>query len=273
MVGEQEVLSSLSAQVIDDELRSLGQNASLDLCVMESTSSTNDQVMLSLNKRDALFCVCVADQQTAGKGRNGTAWVSPPNANIYMSIGTRLDVDLLAGLGGLSLACGVVIAKCLSELGVDVGIKWPNDILFEQKKLAGILVETKVKAQKLYVVVGLGLNVKMPELGAKEIDQPWVDLQSIFKKKNIKLDRNWLVGNLLNEIVECIQRFVVSGFGAYVEDWKKFDVLTGRKVLVKTDVGECEALVLGVADDCALRVSIDNQEKSFYAADIKLKIN
>ena len=129
------------------------------LQVLESVSSTNDEVMSSLQQGLEGYIGCVTNEQTEGRGRNGKAWESPANSNIYMSIGCHLDASQLNGLAALSLACGVAVARLLYATGVKVNLKWPNDVLFNEKKLAGLLVETRISPSKVYVVVGLGLNI------------------------------------------------------------------------------------------------------------------
>lgn len=252
------------------------------LQVLESVASTNDEVMGSLQKGLDGFIGCVTDQQTKGRGRNGKVWQSPANSNIYMSIGCVFDVSLVGKAGGLSLACGVAVARLLHKAGVKVDLKWPNDILLKDKKLAGLLVETRISSSKMYVVVGLGLNVNMPETASKKIDQPWVDLLTALSEKGSNENealkslglngRNELVAKLFNVLVECLQEYKKTGFESFEKDWNKLDLLTGRNVLIKADDEEVEAKVLGYGSDHSLRVDINNEEKTYYAADIKLKI-
>jgi len=229
--------------------------------------------MECLPHESSQFIACVANMQTGGKGRNGKSWQSPSNANIYLSIGQCFEASFLSDISGLSLACGVEVARLLESMGLKVGIKWPNDILFDEKKLAGILVETRIQAKQVTVVVGIGLNIKMPAEDAKKIDQPWVDLSTAFAGQNLKLDRNHLTAQLMNALITCLLEYNKSGFQLYENDWKRFDLLTGRDVIIKTDKEELSAKVLGFNEDFALRAEINNEEEIFYAADIKLKFN
>lgn len=242
------------------------------LQIEDSLASTNDWVITQRPQKLGRFTVCIANQQTAGRGRNGKTWQSPPNANIYISVGALLNTEQLKNPNSLSLACGVSLARMLEKMGVSVGLKWPNDILFDDKKLAGILVETRLQANQMYVVVGVGLNVNMPAQAATYIDQPWTDLSRALINNRVPLNRNELAAKLLLTLMRCLQNFSTSEFDSFKDDWKKFDLLSGRNVIIKTDTQELNAKVLGFNKDYSLRAEINQQEKTFYAADIKLKI-
>jgi len=242
------------------------------LSVYERVGSTNDEVMRQLPGVREGFVVCVANSQTSGRGRNGRAWVSPANANIYMSIGFHVENLEVCSIGGLSLACGVVIARFLSDLGVDAQLKWPNDILVGGKKLAGILIESRIKAGSASLIIGLGVNVKMPAHEAKPIDQPWVDLDYLLMKAGKSAQRNELVTSLIESVLGACTAFMQTGFSTFAADWSKYEVLSGREVMVQTDKGEIKVSVLGISDDFALKVTDGSHESLFYAADIKVKL-
>jgi len=257
------------------------------LQVYDQVASTNDEVLNDRPQKRGQFNVCIANQQTAGRGRNGKVWQSPPDANIYISIGVALDSNLVKKLNGVSLACGVALSRLLESLDVKVGLKWPNDILVENKKLAGILVETRIQSDQIYIVVGVGLNVKMPEQYANDIDQPqidqkwidqpcidqpWIDLSQLLTDNASLQNRNQLAAALIMSLIRCLKQFTASGFDSFVNDWQRFDILTGRKVIIKSDSGEVDAKVLGFNRDYSLRAEVNQQEKIFYAADIKLRI-
>jgi len=251
--------------------------------VVESTASTNDEVLKSQLMKKGRFIVCLANHQTAGRGRNGNVWQSPSNAHIYMSIGTVFDVSLVSDIAGLSLASGVSVVRLLKSLGIKAGLKWPNDVLVADRKLAGILVETRIKSSHVAVVVGLGLNIEMPESAALDIEQPWIDLNTIMHKTDFrvfgdlldenKVNRNYIAAKLIEELTSSMALYGVSGFDAFSDDWQKFDVLTGRDVIVKTNHEELDANVIGFNEDHSVIVRVQGQQKTYYAADIKLKLN
>jgi len=265
--------SLLDKLLIEADLSEPAAQLLTELRVLEVTDSTNNWVMNCLRQGGEEFIACIANQQTAGRGRNGKVWQSPSNANIYMSLGTVFDVSRLSQMGGLSLACGVMVARLLHSMGVSAQLKWPNDILVDDKKLAGILVETRIKAKQVLVVVGIGLNVKMPAHKAPRIDQSWIDLQTLLAANEINLNRNIIAAQLLNTLITGLLQYQKNGFDSFADDWKKFDMLRGRSVIIKTHEDEFDAEVLGVDASFALRVKTNNKETIFHAADIKLKLN
>ena len=262
----------LSKALMRDSINQATLNVIDELQVLESVSSTNDILLNTQPLPQGRFNVCIANQQTAGRGRNGKSWQSPPDANVYISVGAVLSIDLLEKLSGLSLACGVALSRLLRAMKIKAGIKWPNDILIDDKKLAGILVETRLQSKQVYVVVGVGFNIKVPMQAATKIDQPWIDLGALLTDNVLPLNRNELAAKLLMTLIKTLQQFAVSGFDSFAADWQRFEVLTGRNVVIKSGTKETNGRVLGFNEDHSLKIEIDQQEKNFYAADIKLKV-
>ena len=242
------------------------------LFVSEQVGSTNEEVARYMAAVEEGFVACVANSQSAGRGRNGRVWVSPANANIYMSIGFHVNNLEACSIGGLSLACGVAVARFLSGLGVVVQLKWPNDLLVDGKKLAGILIESKIKANSASLVVGLGMNVKMSSSDAGLIDQPWADLERLLGQSGKNLQRNSLVSYLIQSVMGACAEYVSTGFSSFAADWSRYEILSGREVVILTDQAEITANVLGISDDFALKVTDGVHEQQFYAADIKVKL-
>jgi len=277
------VLKELEKKLVFSYLPEEVRESLSGLDVQKVTTSTNDDVLCSSALQSQRFFVSLANQQTAGRGRNGKVWQSPSNAHIYMSVGSIYDVSLVKDMAGLSLACGVAVARLLGEMGFNVGLKWPNDVLVDDKKLAGILVETRIRSSEVVVVVGLGLNVDMPDSVAQDIDQPWTDLSSLMLKKDYSsvgelldeknVNRNYVAAKLIEKIMQSMKRYAETGFASFNDDWREFDVLSGREVIVRTSEENLVGRVTGFNKDYSVVVMIDNKEKIFYAADIKLKLN
>lgn len=242
------------------------------LYIFDSVPSTNVFLLERGCAASGSLVACVANQQTAGRGRNGRQWQSPESANIYLSVGYQFENIDHADLSCLSAACGVAVCEWLERQGVQAGLKWPNDILVEGKKLAGILIEAKVGRGGIYVVIGIGLNVNMPAQAAKLIDQPWTDLQLVLPSQAEPLERNSLVAGLLSALVNVCLIYEESGFVEFVRDWDKFDLLTGKNVWVESGEKVDEAVVIGINNDCSLSVLIDGSETTVYAGDIKIKL-
>lgn len=173
--------------------------------------------------------VCAAEQQTAGRGRRGRQWVSPYGQNLYCSLLWEFEGGA-AALEGLSLAVGVAVARVIRQAGAaGVQVKWPNDVLCDGRKMAGILLEMQGDAAgRCQVVVGIGLNVAMRSAGG--IDQPWVDLTSVVDEIP---SRSRLLAYLLNELVVVLEDFTVGGFAGFRREWQQLDAFRGREVAVR----------------------------------------
>jgi BirA family biotin operon repressor/biotin-[acetyl-CoA-carboxylase] ligase len=151
---------------------------------------------------DGRFIVCLAERQSAGRGRRGRRWVSPYGTNLYLSLATQLG-EMTPGCGGLSLAVAVAVAAALQSCGVEnPGLKWPNDIFYQGRKLAGILIDLSGESGGPYkVVVGVGINLRMPLNAARDIDQPWTDLS----RSGVSIERNRLAGVVVERLVRALE--------------------------------------------------------------------
>lgn len=212
--------------------------------------------------------VCAAEQQTAGRGRRGRPWVSPFGANLYFSLVWEFQGGA-ASLGGLSLLVGLGIARLLERYGIgSVGLKWPNDVLCDQKKIAGILLEMHGDAAgACHVVIGVGLNVAMPEQVA-EIDQPWADMR---RTAGGQVSRNRLLAEALNELVPLLQQFEDAGFGAFREDWQRYDIFRDQRVKLQLGDALITGVALGVDESGGLRLRTDEGEQVFYGGEASLR--
>ena len=160
--------------------------------------STNSYLMRKLSTGLENGLTCIAECQSAGRGRRGRVWQSPFGSHIYLSMYWSLSQGM-AGAMGLSLVVGLAIADTLKKLyNVAPQLKWPNDIYVNDKKLAGILVELEGQAiGSCDCVIGIGINVDMPIQAADQIDQPWTDLKTIVNKP---VDRNKLIASLIESL-------------------------------------------------------------------------
>lgn len=192
--------------------------------------------------------ICLAEYQTAGKGRRGRTWVSPFGHNIYLSILWHY-AEGPAAIAGLSLAIGVAVVRALRKLGMEqVGLKWPNDIYWQERKLGGILIEVSGESGgPCQAVVGLGLNLYLPQQQAESIEQAWVDLQQILGDDIIQ-QRNRLVALLLNEMLPIIADFSPHTLLGYVKEWRDFDCMQGKTVAIFIGQQGFEGVVRGIDD-------------------------
>ena len=239
--------------------------------LFDTINSTNDWALEELKQGRELPFVCIADHQSKGRGRRGRHWLSPPGANIYMSLAWHFELAV-GKLGVLSLAQGVAVIKALKKIGInDAWLKWPNDVLINDEKIAGILVETSgVRANSCNAVIGMGVNYRMPENIVSETDMCWTDVAH--STDDIIPDRNVLAAMLLNEAVGMCRLYQQKST-ALLSDYKhELDVLTGKDVNVYCENGDqLTGTVLGINEIGELRVLIKSNERVFNCADVSLK--
>lgn len=241
--------------------------------IFQQIESTNtylmQRAMLSKAKQGEIY-VCLAEQQTNGKGRLGRRWFSPFGANIYFSMLWPFGKNA-GDLAGLSLVVATVIIDVLHSFGVkDVGLKWPNDVLWQGRKLAGVLVEITREAYGIgNAVIGIGLNVNMPAEAQQAIDQPWVDLHSITGRL---VDRNQLVGLLITQLVDKISLFQQKGLAAFMQKCKKLDIYLNQPICIITSNGKIMGVARGIDEHGYLRLETQSGKiEVFSAGEISLR--
>jgi BirA family biotin operon repressor/biotin-[acetyl-CoA-carboxylase] ligase len=200
--------------------------------------------------------VCVAEFQTDGRGRRGRSWTTPLGAGICLSVGWHFAA-MPAELPALTLAVGVVVRRVLERVaGLTISLKWPNDLVVDERKLGGILLELKVEAQGgSHVVAGIGLNVALPrELLSTLSDWPRgaIDLATALRRE--PPPRLTLVAALVDDLCTLFADYAATGFAAYRNEWRSGDYLCGRVVHLDEAAGVVTGTVLGIDADGALLV-------------------
>lgn len=185
----------------------------------------------------------LAEKQSAGKGRRGRIWVSPFGKSIYLSLLATFSGGI-ASLEGLSLMVAIAVERALVGLGVEgIGLKWPNDVYAQGKKLAGILLEVNGEySSHCQVVIGIGLNLALNEKDAAEIEQPWVELRSL----KPELSRNQVAAALLDELLKIVDEFQQHGFAAYQQYWSERDIYHNQPVRIISGNKEKAGVIKGV---------------------------
>ncbi|MCK5829354.1 MAG: bifunctional biotin--[acetyl-CoA-carboxylase] ligase/biotin operon repressor BirA [Methylococcales bacterium] len=248
-----------------------------ELEIHDSINSTNsylsDKALLKTTKMTSLTgIVCLAEYQTAGRGRRGRDWVSPFGNNIYLSILWNFQ-NGSASINGLSLAIGVAVIRALNDYGVDgVGLKWPNDIYWQGKKLAGILIEVSGETSgPCSAIIGLGLNLYLPEEQAKPITQEWVDLSKIVSD-NKDVIRNKLTATLLNYLMPTIANFEKDTLGSYLNEWRQLDCMKDKEVNLFIGKHAFTGLVKGIDNNGLLLLENELGEiKSFASGEVSFR--
>lgn len=215
------------------------------------------------------YSVCLAEQQSAGRGRRGRAWQSPPLCNVYMSVLKRFERGM-GSLSGLSLAVGVAVAQALETLGVQgLGLKWPNDVLAPAGKLAGILVELGGEfLGPCHAVIGVGVNLYLPPAVRAAIDQPVADLAGLCTPLP---SRNAVVAALLRELVEALDLFAQQGFAPLREAFGQRDLLQGCALTLSDAGGSRVGIGAGVDARGALLLREGDTIAAFDSAEVTVR--
>ncbi len=235
--------------------------------VHHSVDSTNACLLRQTD--DHVATACVAEHQSAGRGRRGRHWVSPFGGNIYLSLRWRFD-EGMGRLAGLSLAVAVAAIRALREFEVqDIALKWPNDIYWQGRKLGGILLEIAGEsAGPCVVVMGIGVNMAMPAASGKDIDQPWVDLVSIREG----ISRNELAGRLLHHLLDALSAFRQSGMSSFEQEWCAADMLFGREVVLSQPGTDIRGIGRGIAHDGALLLEVAGQVQRYTYGEVSPRL-
>jgi len=236
--------------------------------VLSTVDSTSSYLARSWAQGNGEGRIVIAEHQTGGRGRNGKTWVSPFGTNLYFSLGNRLPMGLSA-LGGLSLAIGIGLAKFFNQhTDRKVKLKWPNDLLVDQRKLAGILVEASGDSNdNSFLNIGIGLNWKMPS-NAQGIEQPWINLSEILIKE---LDRNKLLAQVLLALDDILYDYIENGFESFRSHWAEYSAYYGEPVVLTSSTGTVSGIEAGIDKMGALRLKMDCEEKTFYSGEVSLR--
>ena len=215
--------------------------------------------------------VCLAEMQHAGRGRRGRGWVSPYAANLYISLLWRSPAGA-AALSGLSLVTGIAVLRCLQAWGVETaGLKWPNDILVKDSKLAGILIDVVGETSgPCAVILGIGVNVCMPQLAGAEIDQSWTDLQHLTGRSD--LSRNRLAAGLLDQLLPAVAEFEAAGLQPFLEEWRRYDVVAGCQIDLQLPNATVSGTACGIDDGGALLVETVYGRRRFASGEVSVRV-
>ncbi|NBG90882.1 bifunctional biotin--[acetyl-CoA-carboxylase] ligase/biotin operon repressor BirA [Pseudomonas sp. 9.1(2019)] len=236
--------------------------------IHESLDSTNAESLRAIDRGQTAPFVILAERQLAGRGRRGRKWVSPFAENIYYSLVLRMDGGMRQ-LEGLSLVVGLAVLSALREKGIErAGLKWPNDVLVGNKKIAGILLElVGDPADVCHLVIGIGINANMRV--ASEVDQAWT---SVFLESGKAINRNSLVSSLNQSLLTYLKRHESSGFAAIQAEWESNHLWQGREVSLIAGVHQVDGTVMGIDQQGALRLRVEGEEKVFSGGELSLRL-
>lgn len=241
------------------------------LDVVWDIDSTNAGLLRRAEHESIHGHVLLAELQSAGRGRRGRHWIAPLGSGVCLSLGWEFTMQP-AAISALSLAAGVAVVEALQRLGIpELGLKWPNDVVWRGRKLAGILSEIKLEsAGRCITVLGIGVNQRLPRTVAEGIDRPTVDLAGIVAEPP---NRNQLARALIEAIFSMLSRYEREGFSAYLETWRTLDAMLDREVLLQLPQGEVTGRVRDVDDDGALLLEVDGHRQRFTVGELSLREN
>lgn len=233
----------------------------IDLVCYEYLPSTNDYFK-SVKSNDVMFCV--AECQTHGKGRLGRNWYSPFGQNLYLSCFYPFKKDM-SELAGLSLVVSLAIYQTLKShgLGNDLQVKWPNDVIYQQQKIAGNLIEVQAETHgSCYATIGVGINVNMTDAKVS-LNQKWVSIGEIL---GIYLDRNNLCAALIDHLLDHVKEFAVNGLAGFVPLWESLDSLNDQVITLKQSQEKIVGKVNGINQQGHLLLRLKNGKVQAFAS-------
>lgn len=243
----------------------LADNIALEVLV--ETDSTNAQAAqkFRLGQDDFLL---VAETQSAGRGRRGRDWHSPYASNLYMTYCWPVSKGA-AQLEALSLAVGLAIFRALQKYDIPgLGLKWPNDLLVGEKKLAGILVELVGDiSDRCGAIIGIGINVNMTR--GEGIEQPWTSLALLLGRQ---INRNQLLAEVFSQLQDVLRVQQEQGFAALQQQWEQAHLWNGKNACICHAERQTCGTILGIDQGGQLRMQVDGQEQKFAGGELSLRL-
>lgn len=251
---------------LTEESRALLSELELHLYLNSTNSYLSSKAFAQLPSAYA----CMAEYQSAGRGRRGRTWISPFAANVYLSLLWRFTMSP-AAVSGLGLVTGVAVARALHQAGLrDIGLKWPNDVMWRSRKLAGTLLEmTGESFGPINVVIGVGLNVRMPLHAGAHIDQAWVDMETALGSA---VSRNTMAGLLLHHLLLALQQFQATGLAPFLEEWRQRDMIAGKTIHLQLPHETISGIVKGVDHNGALLLQSKGIISSHMAGEVSVRL-
>lgn len=241
------------------------------LDVHDSVDSTNTRLLALAQQGQAHKSVLAAELQTGGRGRRGRSWLGLLGGSLTFSLLWRFQRPLTE-LSGLSLVVGLALARSLRALGASgAGVKWPNDVLLDGRKLAGILIETQGDMLSgASAVIGIGVNVQTSADLATQAGLPVTDLAEALGELP---DRNALLVAILAEMEKVLPEFDARGFAPFAKAWQDMHVWQGRKVQVANAAGgRIQGRAIGVDEQGALLLETTAGVQSIHSGEVSLRL-
>ena len=237
----------------DKILENLPENR-LNIDIFDEIDSTNDEAKRINLKKE--FHIIIAEKQNAGRGRLGKKWSSPNSGNIYMTICTENDLSFMP----LSLILGLICKEAIEEISKksEIALKWPNDILYKNKKVGGILVEKEHYENKIKTIIGIGINLSL-----KNKKSWWGDLSEF----NLQDQRNDLIVEIINNLIKAFD----EKDNDWKEEWLNSCMHINQKIEIFDDKRKKNAIFVGIDDLGNALIETDNGIEVYKSGQISIK--
>jgi BirA family transcriptional regulator, biotin operon repressor / biotin---[acetyl-CoA-carboxylase] ligase len=266
------VALKLDLQTIERQLKTsvIGRSAAQVNELWDSIDSTNQRALELAAAGAPAGVIVLARQQTAGRGRLGRAWVSPPDAGIYLSILLRPENKLISELSLLTMAAGVAVSDAIRKTtGAAVGLKWVNDLIVDGRKLGGILAETSGRAP-LYIILGIGINIQL-DLTALP-DELRELVASLNEVSEHEINPNELVCSIAREIETYYDQLLVGDTAVILDQWRKRSVTLGQSVMATLGAKVIEGKAVDITESGALLIqTADGRIEQINAGEVRVR--
>ncbi len=231
--------------------------------IFDEISSTNTFLLQCISDKKDNINICLAESQTAGRGRFKRVWMSPFGRNVYLSLRWHFRCDL-SELSGLSLVMAVAIQTALERCEVKgVTLKWPNDVLWQKRKIGGSLIELRGESHhECDAVIGIGLNVHMP---TKLKEKAGFSLVDVYEIQDKIPERNRIIGTVIDEILSALIVFQKQGFKPFMQAWQALDPSFNQMITIITGTGVIQGINRGINEKGCLRIENEQGEIMIFS--------
>jgi BirA family biotin operon repressor/biotin-[acetyl-CoA-carboxylase] ligase len=262
-------LDLLNAEELRQYISPSTQGLLKELDIHSSVVSTNALARQRAEQDDCSGLVVLSESQTDGRGRRGRQWVSPYGCNLYLSMVWGFEGGVQA-LEGLSLAVAVAVQRAVERCGITgLKLKWPNDLLWHKRKIGGVLLEViGDPSGYCQVIIGVGINLAMPEKYSEEIGQQWANLNEL---NDGAVARNKLAGMVVDELLALLGNYQTTGFGSYRDAWLESDAYANEPVTLLLMNHTVKGIARGVDSTGALMLEVDGEMRQYSGGEISLR--
>ncbi len=254
----------LDVDDIKENLSNLNIDYIRNIEVLQSTTSTNDYLLQKKYVEQSEIAVCVAEEQTCGRGRFGHQWQSPKGVNVYLSLLWPV-MEWYQRYEILGLHLLTSMAKMFEQLEIsNIQLKWPNDLCINEKKLGGILIERKSFQSIHNLIIGVGINVTMSSVAPIRIETPWIDLISIHP--DWQMSRNELTARIVSVVAETLSKLENDDQVDLTSIWQRYDLLYQRKIEFTHDEQRKTGVAQGIDKEGKIIIEMEGRRFHLHSA-------